>query len=149
MKSPVYPELQIIIDCLKNVPENLFDMASSYGPELSQCFGKKPESPPECKTPCCIGGHAAYLLAGKMVQEKRHLPARLPLADALRKLCEIPYDIAERLCYYSKGVADFAPSEKQFKRYDEMTKEDAIAMLEHCRDTGEVIWPTIPRSDLT
>ncbi len=119
----VYPGLQVIIDHLKKIDNSEksllgFDMNLSHQSALST------DHP--CGSACCIGGHAAMLL-------KR--PEML-IGDALAKLCSIPRSVATKLCWPDCGHPGYyAPL------------EDAVEMLEHCRDTGETLWHTEDEDD--
>jgi len=147
--SQVYPGLQIIIDHLRTIPETDFDMNEGGEDSLRLPYGTKKEI--TCKSPCCIGGHARILLYNKIPEKERDLQQGRPLhiEQALAKLCDVPSEVAVRICYKYPHEDEYNRARKKddpwghevLLEYDDFTLQDAITMLEHCRDTGETIWP--------
>lgn len=77
---------------------------------------------PACDTAACIGGFAEALL-------RKGRPGGFGLgADGFLGLD------------YNQGTELFYPDERVVPDYRAVTKEQAIAVLEHLRDTGEVNW---------
>lgn len=118
--TKVHPKLQIMIDYLENLDDSPnskcgFDM--NYEHECT--YTSHP-----CGTACCIGGHAEKIL-GEYYSE---------VSFALSKLCDIPRKTASKICWPGSRV-------KCPEAY-EATLEQAIKLLEICRDTGEVDWPS-------
>lgn len=109
----VYPKLQIIIDHFKNLDNSPM---SKLGFDMNYEHSQKRKSTHPCGSACCIGGHAALLL------NRDHLD----ITDAVEKLCEVPDHIARSICWPSG--------------YYRAPLENAIEMLEKCRDTGMVDW---------
>lgn len=110
----VYPKLQIIIDHLKNLDNS---PKSKLGFDMNWEHFETRRSTHPCGSACCIGGHAAILL-GEDYEGS--------ITDAVEELCEVPDNVARKICWPSG--------------YYRAPLENAIEMLEKCRDTGMVDW---------
>lgn len=114
--------IQQVIDVLKS-EEGLegvtFDMATFYGEDEV------------CGTVACIAGHAALLADPNAFTPRRARPAY----DIARSWLDISVEQADKLFY----ALNFPGS------IFDITKAQAIAALEHLRDTGEVDWMTAGR----
>ncbi len=119
----VYPGLQIIIDHLRNLDDS---EKSPLGFDMNYDHMNTKAAEHPCGSACCIGGHAAMLL-------KRPV---MGISEALAELCSIPYVIARKICWPDCG-----------SHYYDASLQDAITMLEHCRDTGETLWRTDDEDD--
>ena len=118
----IYPKLQIMIDYLENLdnsPNSKCGFDMNY--EHESHYTDHP-----CGTACCIGGHAELILGG-------YHPEDPEVVEALSRLCNIPVKIANKICW--PGSRANCP-----EAY-EATLEQAIKVLEICRDTGKVDWP--------
>lgn len=127
----IYPGLQIIIDHLRKL-DNSPTSAMGFDMNTEPAYSSSSEHP--CGSACCIGGHAALLL------EKQYSPTRHTIAAALSVLCDIP--LKENRHGEESGIAyDLCwPGREWYCSYSDITLEQAIQVLEHCRDTGEVDW---------
>lgn len=116
-----HPKLQIMIDHLKNL-DNSETSKMGFDMNYDNTYADGTAHP--CGSACCIGGHAAVLLKNK----------KLDITEAIQTLCDIPYTTAFKICW---------PPVIDEKNHYEAPLEVAIAVLEHCRDTGEVMWDEI------
>ena len=115
----VYPGLQKIIDVLKNLDNS---PTSQLGFDMSLPYPIAETTRHPCGTACCIGGFAQKILN-----------TELATISALAKLCDCCHSVSEDLCY-PRSVC------RHIYNWSDISLEWAIAVLEHCRDTGEVDW---------
>ena len=118
-----HPKLQIMIDHLKNLDNS---ETSEMGFDMNYGQRERDATQHPCGSACCIGGHAAVLLKKE----------KMEISDALQELCDIPHETAYKICW---------PPAHDEKNHYEAPLEVAIAVLEHCRDTGEVMWNEIDK----
>lgn len=123
MTEPVHIGLQKIIEHLKNL-DNSEKSACGFDMSRDSTYAVSTAHP--CGTACCIGGHAALILK---------MPTLSPEA-ALTLLCDIPHTTADELCWPPTKVLPIG-------YMTEITLEEAVNVLEHCRDTGEVDWSAV------
>lgn len=97
---------------------------------MNWTFEHKNNTKHVCGSACCIGGHAVKRLKylGRDVEDYTEANGNR-LEKALAELCEIPEDIAYKLCWPSSCVI-----------YEKITLEDAIKVLEKCKNEGVVDW---------
>jgi len=86
-----YPKLQILIDHLKSVESDDFNMLDSV-----------------FYVPCCIGGHAKRILN----RDEGLSDEYLTCDEALNKLCDLPYDIGSDVAYYYPESLEDNPASK-------------------------------------
>ena len=162
--NPVYPGLQNIIDILEYlVDDENFSYINPGYPHLSH----------DCRTHCCIGGHAQIALAirsmspddadvsgihDKGIYQKRMSRIKeyctetygvsmqenpdtgnqeSAISFCLRALCNIPQNVAEDLCFNLFEIL----SDMKKTKPGSTQREAVIAILQHCRDTGQIEIP--------
>lgn len=109
-----FPKLQIMIDHLVSIRDTSHPM---YGFDMSVYFQSDYQS-------FCIGALASILKYGKVIVDGS-------IVGCLRDLCEIDHMTAVKICFPESVIT--GPR-------DEIPIEQAILVLEHCRDTGIVNW---------
>lgn len=116
----IYPHLQIIIGHLRRIDNS---EKSKLGFDMNWEYQNRMDSTHPCGSACCIGGHASTLLDNPTFD----------IIDDLAELCNIPQEISRKICWPTG-------------HYD-ATLEEAIEVLEHCRDTGLVDWDAVRDAD--
>lgn len=116
-----HPGVQKIIDHLETLDNG---PTSECGFDMNYEVLHRETSKHPCGSACCIGGHAALLLG-----DEEQTPE-----EALSLLCEIPWRDADRLCWPGRTTA---------VDYSKTLLTDALDVLRHYRDTGEVDWSDV------
>lgn len=108
-----------VIEAIRTEKEIQFSMPDWFKPQVEGC-----------KTVCCIGGTCAVVGKFKTVADTYNAPFHyIPITA---KWLGITEDDAHELCCAEELEDDCS--------LEDITKDTAIACLEHLRDTGNVDW---------
>jgi len=117
-----HPGVQKLIDHLEHLDNS---PQSECGFDMNYQADNREHSNHCCGSACCIGGHAALLLEDENLSPE----------TALSRLCEIPEEDADRLCWPGSGESHV--------EYKWVSLHDALGVLRNYRDTGEVDWQEV------
>lgn len=112
-----YPQVQIIIDILSRVDNSA---KSKLAFDMKRPYPSPSEHP--CGTACCIGGWASRAM--QLVYNK----PPVHISYALAELTDIPKQEAHDICF---------PVDLD---YESISRDVAVKMLRHYRDTGKIDW---------
>jgi len=113
LSNQIKSNVQELIDFLEHLPDKLFDFDSNKDPDLS------------CGTPACIAGWACYVADGK--------PKR-----------RVFFDMETAANFLGVSYSNDWLLDAMFnnnREINDVTKQDAINMLKHYKETGECKWP--------
>lgn len=131
-----YPRVQVIISHLEMLEGTEQNPNIKCGFDMNFEANTRDASKHPCGSACCIGGHATILLSGWNTLNYQWHDTSSAMAD----LCGIPCDDAEKICW---------PMRTYNFPYSYVTLDDALRVLRHYRDTGEVDWRFVQDRYLT